>query len=318
MVYILAGDEDYFIDRIEKKIINTYLEEEQKDFNLRQFYGLDTTVEEVLAVSRKYPMMSQYNIVVVREAQALARAEELKNLIDFPVSTTILVLCYKGKMPDARSKFVAAVKKDYIFVECKSLYERQLPGYIEMIAQEYGLRLNGAAVQLLIENIGSNLQRIEKEVEKLSLVPDASKRVLIDEDITRYTTVSKVYNNFELLRALAMKNEADAMKITYNLIAEQKKVPLPTTLSMLFNYFSMLLCVLRSPNKSEEGIMKVLDLRNTYQTTNYKLGLRNYSQGKVRLIVAYLRRCDARSKGLYGGNPDPGAILRDLMFFILH
>lgn len=318
LIYILAGEEEYYIDKIEKKLVDTYVDPETRDFNFRQYYGAETSAEEVIASVRRFPMMGQHNVVVVREAQGLLQLEALQNLVSFPVPSSILILSFKGKMPDGRSAFVKTVKEKYLFVESRKIYENHLPTHIAHISKEHGVSISLAASQLLAENVGSDLQRIEKEIEKLRLAPQSSSRTLIEEDIRRYTSVSKVYNNFELLKALSTRNFGQSMKIVDNLSAEQKKVPIQLTLSTLFSYFTLLLQASLCANKSEQGLMKALELKARFQVFNYSNGVKNYSPRKIRQIIAYLRKCDARSKGMYGGDADAKAILFDLVYFILN
>ena len=318
MIYILAGEEEYYIDKLEKRIVETYLEPEAIDFSFKVFYGMEANTDEILATARRFPMMSRYNIVVVREAQYLSHLDLLQNLADFPVPTTILILSFKGKMPDGRSKFVKSVREKFKYIESKKIYDNQLNPHIAMMAEEKGLKISLAACNLLAENIGSNLQRLSKEIDKLRLIPDAQGRTLSEEDIRQYTSVSKVFNNFELLRALAIKDAQRSMMIALNLADEQKKVPVQTTIGLLFNYFSLLLIAAHSSDKSERGLMATLDIKARFQVINYVQGIRKYSPTKIRHILSYIRHSDARSKGMYGGDPEAKEILNDLIYFILH
>ncbi|MDN4754486.1 DNA polymerase III subunit delta [Porphyromonadaceae bacterium W3.11] len=330
-IYILMGVEEYFTDKIEKKILSTYMpNEEERDFNYTLLYGSGTSVEEIMTTCRRYPMGGNRTIVVVREAQALIRGgesggghslEALTTLIDRPNPYNILVLCIKGgKTISRRSKYVKRLEEYGIIVNSPEIRDYQIEPYIQPLAQEHGLKLDFSAIQLVAERIGTDLTRMDNEFEKLETALSPQQRTLVTSDmILKYTSINKEYSVFDLRRALAEKNKAKAIQIAMSLSSDEKRAPVQMLLPQLFDYYANLLIAFYTPPpKTEQAVMKQLGIDRPFFVKEYIQGLRNYGAFKVTQIISYLRRCDARSKGMYGEDGSSEEILIDLVLFIFN
>lgn len=334
-MYILMGEEEYFTDKIEKKILSTYMpNEEERDFNYTLLYGADTGMEEIIASCRRYPMGGERTIVIIREAQTLIRGggeeeegnkgqglELLTTLIDRPNPYNILVLCLKGgKKISRRNKFVKRIEECGLIVESPEIRDYQIESYIQPLAQEHGLNLDFSAVRLVAVRIGTDLTRMDHEFEKLqTALPDSAKRMVTPDMVLKYTGINKEYSVFDLRKALAEKDKARAMQIAMSLSSDEKRVPIQMLLPQIFDYYANLLIAFYTPNpKTEQAVMKQLGIGRSFFVKEYIQGLRNYKAYKVTQIISYLRKCDARSKGMYGEEGSSEEILIDLVLFIFN
>lgn len=330
-MYILMGEEEYFTDKIEKKILSTYMpNEEERDFNYTLLYGSSTNIEDIITTCRRYPMGGTRTIVVVREAQALIRGgdgsgsqslEALTMLIDRPNPYNILVLCFKGgKSLSRRSKYVKRLEEYGVMVNSPEIRDYQIEPYIQPLAREHGLKLDFSAIQLVAERIGTDLTRMDNEFEKLQTALSPQERSLVTADmVLKYTSINKEYSVFDLRRALAEKNKAKAIQIAMSLSSDEKRVPVQMLLPQLFDYYANLLIAFYTPSpKTEQAVMKQLGIDRPFFVKEYIQGLRNYGAFKVTQIISYLRRCDARSKGMYGEDGSSEEILIDLVLFIFN
>lgn len=332
-IYILMGEEEYFTDKIEKKIVSAYLpDEDEWAFNYTILYGPETTVEDILTACRRYPMGGMRTIVLVREAQALitnSTAEDgggqplahLTQLIKHPNPHNILILSIKGgKRLNRRMKFVKELEKSALIVESKEIRDYQIEPYVQPIASEHGLQLNAQTVQLVAERIGTDLSRLDSELEKLATaLPEADRQRVTPEMVMEYTSFGKEYSVFDLRKALAYKQRGEAMRIALALASDEKRTPVQMLLPQIFSYFANLLIAFYATNRnSEQSVMQQLGLTNRFFVHEYMAGLRNYPARKVTEIITYLRKCDARSKGLYSDEGSSEEILTDLVLFILN
>ena len=331
-IYLLMGDESYYTDRIEQKLIETYLpDKETHDFNLTVLYGLDTQVSAVLAASMRPPMGTDHTITVVREAQDLylgARGsrkeghtpfDTLLPLLKSPSPFNILILSFKGKSPSRTLKAVKEIEKVGIVVSSPEIKEWNIRDYLPSLAAEHGLLLKPEALETVKEHLGNDIGRINSELEKLSLalLPEEKKQVS-REDLLKYTSLNKEYSPFDLKNALAAKDRARAFKIARSLSRDAKRVPVQAIIPVLFNYFANLLIAFYARSTDPSVISQKLGLKYPGQAKEYLLGLKNYRAGKLPGIITYLRRMDARSKGLYSDEGEPDEILMDLVLMILN
>lgn len=317
-VYYLMGDEAYYIDRISDYIVDTVLKEEEKDFNLTVLYGADTTVDMVINAAKRYPMMAEHQVVVVREAQSLANKEALVFYLEHLQPATVLVLCHKHGVLDRRKKLAAEVQKAGVLFESKKLYDSQLPGFVASYLKRKGVAIEQGAAQMLCECVGSDLSRLSGELDKLLLALPQGESMVNAALIEAHTGVSKDFNNFELVNAVVQKDVLKANQIVKYFNSNPKSFALPLTLGVLFNFFGNLMMAYYAPQKTEEGIADWLEQPRWQVTRNVIPAMRKYSGVKVMQIIAEIRKTDARCKGVDNPNTTDGELLKELIYFILH
>lgn len=318
-VYCLMGEEDYYIDRIADYIVNQALQPEERDFNLTILYGAETDMTTVIHAAKRYPMMAERQVVVVREAQALkANFDELITYLEQPQPATVLVICYKHGVLDRRKKITALLDKIGVVFESNKLKESQLPGFIEAYLKRKALDIDHSVAELIAEYVGSDLNRLSGELDKLILSTVAGSKRITSEQVERNIGISKDYNNLELRNALVIKNVEKVNRIVKYFDENPRNNPLQVTLALLFNFYSNLMLAYYSPDKSENGLATFLGFRSPWQARDYVTAMRNYHAYKVMHIISAIRKCDAQSKGVGNSNVSPGDLLRELCFFILH
>lgn len=317
-VYFLMGEEDYYIDRISDYIMDTVLTETEKEFNLTLLYGSDTDIVSIINAARRYPMMSKYQVVIVREAQNLKNLDELIHYLQKPMSSTILVMCYKHGTLDRRKKITAELEKAGVLFESKKLKDTQLPGFISSYLKRKQVEIKPKASEMMAEFVGTDLNRMAGELEKLIITLPAGQKRITAEQIERNIGISKDYNNFELRNALIEKDVFKANQIVKYFEDNPKNNPLQVTLAVLFNFFSNLMLAYYAPDKSDQGIASQLGLRSPWQAKDYMAGMRKYTGVKVMQIIGAIRTCDAKSKGIDNPSTPDGELLRELVYFILH
>ena len=317
-VYYLMGEESYYIDRISEYIAQTVLNENEKEFNQTIVYGADTDIATVINAAKRYPMMSKYQVVIVKEAQNIKNIEELVYYLQKPLDSTILVLCHKHGTLDRRKKLAAEIEKVGVLFESKKIKDAQLPGFISSYLKRRSVEIEPKASEMMAEFVGADLSRMAGELEKLIITLPREQKRITPEQIERNIGISKDYNNFELRNALVAKDVFKANQIIKYFEENPKTNPLQMTLSVLFNFFSNLMLAYYAPDKSEQGIANQLGLKSSWQSKDYMVAMRKYSGVKVMQIIGKIRYCDAKSKGV--GNPslEDGDLLRELVYKILH
>lgn len=317
-VYFLMGEEDYYIDRIAEYIVDTVLNETEKEFNLSIIYGSDTDLPSIINTARRYPMMSDHQVVVIKEAQNLRNWDDLSFYLQKPMPSTILVICYKHGTLDRRKKVTAEIEKSGVLFESKKLKEAQLPGFISSYLKRKKVDIEPKAAELMAEFVGTDLNRMAGELEKLIITLPAGERRITPEHIERNIGISKDYNNFELKNALISKDILKANQIVKYFNDNPKNNPLQVTLSFLFSFFSNLMLAYYAPDKSDQGIATQLGLRSAWQAKDYNIAMHRYTGVKVMQIIGAIRICDAKSKGVGNSSQSDGELLKELVFFILH
>lgn len=317
-VYFLMGEEDYYIDRISDYIMDTVLSEVEKEFNLTVLYGADTDMAGVINAAKRYPMMSEHQVIVVKEAQGLKGMEDLVYYLQKPLLSTILVFCYKHGTLDRRKKITAEIEKAGVLFESKKLKDTQLPGFISSFLKRKKVEIEPKASEMIAEFVGTDLNRLAGELEKLIItLPPGSARIT-PEQIERNIGISKDYNNFELRSALIEKDVLKANRIVKYFNDNPKNNPLQLTLAVLFNFFSNLMLAYYAPEKTEQGIAAQLGLRSPWQSREYMAAMRRYKGIKVMQIIEAIRTCDAKSKGIDNSSMSDGDLLKELVYVILH
>lgn len=317
-VYFLMGEEDYYIDRISDYILDTVLTETEKEFNQTVLFGMDTDINTVINAARRYPMMSEHQVVVVKEAQNLKNLENLTYYLQKPMPSTILVLCYKHGVLDRRKKIVAEIEKNGVLFESKKLKDSQLPGFISTYLKRKKIEIEPKASEMMAEFVGTDLSRMTGELDKLIItLPEGQKRIT-PEQIEKNIGISKDFNNFELRNALIEKDVLKANMIVKYFDENPKNNPLQMTLAVLFNFFSNLMLAYYAPQKTDQGIAAQLGLRSAWQAKDYMNAMQRYTGVKVMQIINAIRNCDAKSKGVGNTSATNGELLRELIYFILH
>ena len=317
-IYYLMGEESYYIDLIADYITDNVLSETEKEFNLTVVYGADVDIATVINAAKRYPMMSEYQVVIVKEAQAIRNMEELSFYLQKPLNSTILVICHKHGTLDKRKKLVAEVEKVGILFESKKIKDSQLPAFINSYMKRKGIDMEPKASAMLADFVGTDLSRLTGELEKLIITLPAGQKRVTPEQIEKNIGISKDYNNFELRSALVEKDILKANKIIKYFEENPKTNPIQMTLSLLFNFYSNLMLSYYSPEKTEQGIASWLGLKSPWADRDYLTAMRRYNGVKTMQIIGEIRYADAKSKGINNASMSDGDILRELVFKILH
>lgn len=321
-VYFLQGEEPFYIDQIAELIEKNCLTESEKSFNQTILYGKDVNLNTILQNARRFPMMSERQVVIVKEAQEISDLgkesgdSQLNAYIQNPLPSTVLVFCYKYKTLDARKTITKNIDKFCVLVNSKKIYDNQIPDWVSNYFSSKSFRINAKASQLLSEFVGNNLSRMANEIDKLLINIKPGSEV--NEDmIEKYVGISKEFNVFELQQALIKRDIYKANQIVNYFEANPKNNPLIPIITVLFNFFSKLLILHGTENKAEGNLAKVLSV-NPYFVKDYLFGAKNYPPQKLVNIIRYLRQADLNSKGVDNVSSTEGQILKELVFKILH
>lgn len=318
-VYILMGEESYYIDLIADYIAENVLTPDERDFNQTVVYGADTNAIQVADIARRYPMMAEYQVVIVKEAQSIKALEALEKYLINPVKSTILVWCHKNGSIDKRKKVVSLAEKVGVVFESTKMKDWQLNGFIENYLKEKNVSIDPKSAQLIADHIGADLHRLTSELNKLTLSMGEGDRTVTPELVESKIGVSKDFNSFELRNAIINRDVLKANRIVNYFDKNPKAGSLYSCLPMLFGYFQNLMIVHYAPAKSTESdVAAALDMKSTWMAKDYLPGLRNYSARKTMEIVGKIREIDAKSKGLDNPNTSAEELLKELIFFILH
>lgn len=320
-VYVLMGDEPYYIDRISDYIIDNVLAEEDTFFNQDVVYGLDVTAAQVADMARAFPMPpAKHRVVVVKEAQALHSLDALATYLDNPVSDNLLVICHKNGTIDGRKKFVVKARSIGIVLESKRKRESELPAFIENYLAERKATIERKATEMIADHIGTDLNRIASELDKLLVgMGDGADRRVTPDTVEQKIGISKEFNLFELRTAVANHDVMKVNRIVDYYNKNPKAGSLFACIPILFSYFQNLMVAHYTPGKpNPDALMRSLGFSSQWQLIDYSAGLRHYSAMKTMQITDKLREIDARSKGIGNPSTPPAELLTELAFFILH
>ncbi|MDR0825567.1 MAG: DNA polymerase III subunit delta, partial [Prevotella sp.] len=268
-VYLFMGDEPYYIDELTNLLTESVLPEDERDFNQHILYGMETDVKSVITLARGYPMMSDHQLIVIKEAQNLGKIEELEVYVKNPLSTTILVLNYKNGSLDKRKKLYNEIDKYGVVMESKKISDYKIPAFISSYIQSKNLTIDPKSAQMLSDYLGNDLSKITNEIAKLLIAIPAGQRQITADLIEENIGISKDFNNFELLNAIINKNIFKVNQIADYFEKNPKNNPMIMTMAVLFNFFSNLMICYWAKNKTEQGIAAELGLRNPYQAKDY-------------------------------------------------
>ena len=311
-IYFLFGEEPYYIDKISQFIEKNVLTEEEKGFNQMVLYGKEASIDEIVSNAKRYPMMAERQVVIVKEAQELSRTiEQLVDYAENPQPTTVLVLCYKYKKLDKRKKLYKSVGKHGVLFESKKLYENQVSEWLRKVLHGKGYSISHKAAIVLVEYLGTDLSRISNELDKLTLVLPKESQIT-PADIEEHIGISKDYNNFELKKAIGERNVLKAIRIVNYFAQNPKDNPFVLTVSLLHNFFSQLLQYHGLNDHSPKNVASALRV-NPYFVGEYQIAAKNYPMKKVSSIISHLREMDLKGKGVGATAIPQSDLLKELM-----
>lgn len=316
-VYFLAGEEPYYIDIISDYIAENILSESEKSFNQIVLYGPDASIPGIIDTARRFPMMASHQVIIVREAQALKKIDELAVYIEKPLQSTVLVINYKYKLPDKRTRLVKLIEANGVYFESPKIRDYLIPGWIEKYLMNKGIKTDPSSSAMLTEYLGTDLSKIANELEKLIISLPPGKPFITTEMIQNNIGISKDYNNFELQKALAEKNILKSNRIIKYFADNPGDNPFVLTISSIFSFFSKLLAFHALTDKSKANVAAALKV-NPYFVKDYELAASKYNINQTIRIISFLRAYDLRSKGFEDPGTDQGDLLKELIFKILH
>jgi len=316
-VYFLAGDEPYYIDLIINYIENNILPEAEKAFNQIIVYGDDTNIASIIDTARRFPMMSSHQVVIVKEAQSLKKIEDLTLYLEKPLSSTILVFSYKYKTIDKRTKLFKALESKAVYFESPRIRDYLISGWIERYLMTKGIKTDPNASAMLTEYLGTDLHKIVNELDKLIITLPPEKPVITISLIEKNIGISKDYNNFELQKAIGEKKVLKANMIINYFANNPKDNPITLSIASLFGYFSKLLTYHYLTDKSKNNVAAALKV-NPYFVKDYENSAAKYNVSKTVQVISLLRTFDMKAKGYGDPGTEPGDLLKELVFKILH
>ena len=315
-IYFLMGDEPYYIDKISDYIAATILTEEERGFNQMSLYGKETAIDDIVSNAKRFPMMAEHQVIIVKEAQDLSRTiENLISYVENPQPTTVLVICYKYKKLDKRKKLYKAIQKNGVLFESKKLYENQVADWIRKVLSGKKYQISPKAAALLVEFLGSDLSRISNELEKLFLVVKQGTEItpsLIEEHIG----ISKDFNNFELKKAIGERNIKKASRIINYFAQNPKDNPFILTVTLLNSFFIQLLQYHGLKDHSPKNVSSVLGV-SPFFVSEYQTAAKNYPMKKVSRVISSLRELDLKGKGVNAQNMSQADLLKELLVKII-
>lgn len=319
-VYILMGDESYYIDRITDYIAENVLEPDDRDFNQTVVFGADTTAAQVVDMAKGYPVMpAAHRVVIVKEAQGLKSLDALERYFEKPLASTLLVIAYKNGTIDRRKKVVGKAEAVGVVFESKKKRDYELPAFIETYLKKNHVAIDPKSAAMIAEHIGADLSRLISELDKVMIsLPDDNRRVTPDI-VEREIGVSKEFNIFELKTAIIERNVFKANQIVKYFDKNPKAGSLFSCLPLLYTFFQNLMVAFYAPDKNNDNnLAAFLELKSVWALKDYRVGMRNFSAMKTLQILAKIRETDAKSKGLDSLNTSTDDLMRELVFFILH
>lgn len=316
-IYFLMGDEPYFIDQLANFLEDNLLPEEDKGFNQMVLYGRDVSIEEIVSNAKRFPMMAERQLIIVKEAQELSRTiEKLESYAANPLESTVLVICYKYKTIDKRKALAKNIIKNGELFVSEKLYENKVADWIKRELSNKHYHIDPKAATMLVEFLGTDLSKINNELEKLKIIlPSGSK--ITPEIIEKNIGISKDFNNFELKKALGEKNVFKANQIINYFAQNPKSNPMVVTFGILNGFFTQLLIYHGLQDKNQQVVAKVLKI-NPYFVSEYQVAARNYPMRKVSECIALLRDADLKSKGVGANSLSESDILKELIYKIMN
>jgi len=316
-VYFLMGEEPYYIDLISDYIQNNVLGEAEKEFDQTILYGKDVDISTVINAAKRYPMMGQQQVLIVKEAQLIKNWDDLVHYFKNPLKSTILVFCYKYGTPDKRKKWFVELEKQAVIYESSKITDYKIVEWITNYAKSKNLAIEAKAVAMLSEYLGTDLSKIAHELEKLVITKPATMASITPDLIEKNIGISKDFNVFELQAALISRDVLKANRIIRYFAENKKANPLVLVLSNLFKFFSDLMIFHYLPDKSKGPAASELKI-NPYFVQDFQRASQVFGAWKTMNIITYIRETDARYKGIDNPSTDEGDIMKELIFKIMH
>ena len=312
-VYWLEGEEPFFIDKVveyaEKRILN----ESEAGFNLSVFYGRDADWTAVINACRRYPMFAEKQVVLLKEAQFMKDIEKLESYIENPLSSTILVVAYKQKKVDGRSKLAKLLKQKGELLTTKKIFDSELPNWVLSFANEEGFQINPKAVHLLVDHIGNDLSRLANEIEKVQ-INLTDRKVITEDDIETFVGISKEYNAFELQHALTQRNMTRCLQIIQYFENNPKALPIMVLLPTLYSFFSKAYLVFGAGTNNEYELAKYLGYQNLNPYVKDVINCaKNFRQKGVEQALLLLHEYNLKSIGVHSSNVSDANLLKEMV-----
>ncbi len=311
-VYFLMGEEPYYIDKLSEFIEKNILNEEEKSFNQMVLYGRDVSMQEIISNAKRFPLMAERQVIIVKEAQELIRTiDQLDDYLEHLQPTTVLVFCYKYKTLDKRKKVYKNIQKKGVLYESKKLREYQIEAWLKRVISGKGYSIEPKAAAMLVEFLGTDLSKIANELDKLTIIlPKGSE--ITAEVVERNIGISKDFNNFEMIKAIVDRDQLKAYKIAHYFSQNTKNNPLVLTLGLVYSYFSKLLLYHGLKDKSATNVVKNLKI-SQYGLKDYEIGFKNYPMRKVSQIISILKDIDLKNKGVGASAMPQGDLLKEML-----
>ncbi len=314
-IYWLEGEEVYYIDKLVNFAEDEILTEDEKGFNLTVLYGKDSDWTQIVNACRRYPMFSEKQVVIVKEAQQLKDIDKLESYVENPLTSTILVIAYKDKKIDGRTKFAKIVKEKGQLLSFKKLYDNQLPDWASSMIMSKGYTIKSKALMLLVEHVGNDLNRLENEIDKL-VINLKDRKDITEDDIEKYIGISKEYNVFELQNALATKNMSKAVQIIQYFESNPKSAPIQLLLPTLYSFFSKVFMIFGLQTNDEKAVATAIGV-HPFLLKDYSKAAQLYQYFGVEKTLLLLNHYNLKSIGIHNSTPDAG-LMKELVFKIIN
>lgn len=324
-IYVLMGEEPFFIDAVSDLIAENGMPEDMKPFNQSVLYGGSTSAAEVVGLCRQYPMMGDKSIVIIKDAQNMSDLQSLVHYVKDPLDTTTLVICYRNGNIDKRSAFYKALAGSAEILESVPPREYEVDAWITETAKRKGYSIGASSVQMLVQYLGADLTKINNELDKLITALPADSRTITPSDIENFIGISKDYNNFELTKALSEGDAYRALRIARHFADSQKQNPYVVTIQMLHTHFYRIfnLAIIlwtakkrKAPVPSDMELAKMLQLPSTFFLKEYMQAVSRYNSQKAFTILGLIREYDMKGKGVNQGSTGTGELLEELIIKI--
>ncbi len=313
--YWLEGEEEYFIDKVMDYAEHNILSEAETGFNLTVFYGKDAAWPDVINACRRYPMFSERQVVLLKEAQQMKDIENLESYVENPLGSTILVVSYKDKKIDGRTKFAKLLKERGVLLSTRKIYENQLPQWTEEIVNNHGYEISRKAIMLLVDHIGNDLSRIENEIEKI-LVNLGKRKTINEDDIEQFIGISKEFNVFEFQNALAAKDLSGCIRIVQYFEDNPKAAPIQLIFPSLYSFFSKLYMIHGLNSRDEKTVAASLGV-NPFFVKDYLKAVNAYSFPEVEKAILLLHHYNLRSVGIADIGTEDASLLKEMVYKII-
>jgi len=309
-VYWLEGEEEFFIDQVIDHAEKNILSENESSFNLAVFYGRDTSWPDLINACRKYPMFSDKQVVILKEAQAMKDIEKLENYVEKPLPSTLLFVAYKGKKIDGRTKLAKLLKDKSVLLTTKKLYDNELPEWTSDLIKSKGYSITNKALFLLIDHIGNDLSRLNNEINKLILNLQNRKNIT-EDDVETFVGISKEFNVFELQQAIASKDLYKAIRIIQYFESNPKAAPIQLIFPSLYNFFSKVQMIYSVPSRDEKSVAAAIGV-NSYFVRDYLQTAMKFSNHEIEKVLLLLHQYNLKGIGVNDVGSTDAMLLKEM------